>query len=131
MASRKRWETPLADWDKVRHSTHRILAEIARDRGVISYGDLVARAGHFDGPDSHALAEMLGEINAIEAPYSDEPLLISAVVAHKDDKYPGKGFFAAAVHLGMEVPAGDEEQRIFWVTQLERIHEAYGRRGDR
>lgn len=127
----KRWEIPIAEWGRIRDRVHDVLREVARGRDVISYSSLVARVGHFDGPDSHALAEMLGEINAIEAPYSDEPLLISAVVTHKDDKYPGKGFFAAAAHLGMEVPAGDEEQRIFWATQLERVHEAYGRRGDR
>lgn len=127
----KRWEIAVADWDAIRDELHRTLKSVALSRGVISYSDLVARVGHFDWPGSRALADMLGEINAVEPPYAGVPLFISAVVTHEDDKYPGKGFFAAAAHLGMDVLASDEEQRIFWARQLERVHQAHGRHGDR
>lgn len=127
----KRWEIYGFDWGRIQGLLQSELRAIARVRELVSYSQLVARVGHFDGPDSHALAEMLGEINGIEPPYDREPLLLSAVVTHKDDKYSGKGFFSAASYLGMAVSTDDDEQRIFWVHQLERVHKAYGRGGDR
>jgi hypothetical protein len=127
----RRWEIPVADWDRIRDVVHDELRGVARARELISYSDLVRKVGHFSGPDSHALADMLGEINANEDKFGGEPLLISAVVTHKDDKYPGVGFFSAAAHLGCEVPTGDAEQRVFWASELERVHLAYGRNGDR
>ena len=104
---------------------------MARRRGIVSYSDLVTSVPYFSGPDSHALAHMLGEINGVEAAYNGRALFISAVVTHKHDAYLGVGFFTAASELGLEVPGGDAERRAFWAVELERVHEAYGRGGDR
>jgi hypothetical protein len=126
-----RWEIPNDDWDRVREQVLGAIRSTARDRELVSYTRLVDRVGHFSGPDSHALAEMLGEINAMEPPFEGTPLLISAVVTHNDDNHPGVGFFTAAEHLGLTVPRRDEDQRVFWANELERVHRAYGRGGDR
>jgi hypothetical protein len=107
------------------------LRSVARHGRTISYSELVTRIPHFSGPDSHALAAMLGEINAVEVPYEGAPLLISAVVTHKDEPYPLVGFFTAAAHLGATVPPDDLGRRTFWAHELERVHRAYGRGGDR
>lgn len=131
MPDPKRWEIGESDWKLVCEAVHRGLISVARSDQTISYSDLVGRVGYFAGPDSHALAEMLGEINAVEPHYKGEPLLISAVVTHKGDKYPGGGFFSAAAHLGKAVPTDDAERRVFWASELAFVHEAYGRRGDR
>jgi hypothetical protein len=126
-----RWEIDEADWDFAKQAVRRELEKGARIHDTISYSDLVANVGYFSGPDSHALARMLGEINAEERPYKGQPLLLSAVVTHKNDKYPGVGFFTVAEDLGMSVPTGDEQQRIFWAGELDLVFEAYSRRGDR
>ena len=131
MPKPKRWEIDQGDWKRILEAVHREMISIARGGQTISYSDLVGRVGYFAGPDSHALTEMLGEINAAEPRYKAEPLLISAVVTHKDDKYPGVGFFSAAAYLGKAVPMGDAEQQFFWASELALVHEAYGRRGDR
>jgi hypothetical protein len=127
----RRWEIEEGQWDRVRDEVHEELRRVARRGDVISYGDLVRKVGHFSGVDSHALAEMLGEINRDEPNYRGDPLLISAVVTHKDDKYPGHESFSAAAHLGKAVPNGDEEQRIFWAKELSLVHKAFSRGGDR
>lgn len=127
----KRWEIPVKDWDRIVGLVQTELRSVARQRTLVSYSDLVSRVPSFSGPDSHALADMLGEVNSIEEPYEGHPLLISAVVTHKDDRYPGVGFFAAATHLGLNVPEDDMGRRTFWAQELERVHEAYSRRGDR
>jgi len=131
MGSTTRWEIDQADWDLVKAAVRRQMVVSARNRTTLSYTELVDEVGHFSGPDSHALAEMLGEINAEEDFYKDRPLLLSAVVTHKNDAYPGVGFFAAAEHLGRSVPRADEQRRIFWAKELELVFEAYGRLGDR
>ena len=127
----KRWEIDEADWEMVREAVNVQLRSAARASTTISYSDLVANVGYFSGPDSHALAAMLGEINGQEPPYKDRPLLLSAVVTHKDDAFPGVGFFTAAEQLGKSVPKSDEERRVFWARELDLVIEAYSRRGDR
>jgi hypothetical protein len=127
----KRWEIAEQDWDQVVEEVRAELRSVARRGGTISYSELVSRVPRFSGPDSRALAAMLGEVNEQEPPYEGGPLLISAAVTHKDDKYPGVGFFTVASHLGMTVPNDDAGQRIFWAHELERVHRAYGRGGDR
>ena len=131
MSPATRWEIDEADWDLAKTAVKRRLVASARASSTLSYSELVHEVGYFSGPDSHALAEMLGEINAEEDPYKDQPLLLSAVVTHKNDAYPGVGFFSAAEYLGKSVPRADEERRVFWAKELEAVFEAYGRSGDR
>lgn len=132
MSSQKmRWEIALEKWDSADALVVAELRSVATRRDVNSYSDLVGRVGYFSGPDSHALADMLGEINEAERLYKSAPLLLSASVTHKHDKYPGVGFFDAAKALGLQVPSGDEEMRVFRAVEMERVHEAYGSKGDR
>jgi hypothetical protein len=131
------WEIDDAVWEKVCDRVRSQLQIVARVRGTVSYSDLVievnAGAGEgerFESPRSHALADMLGQINASEKLYLGEPLLLSAVVVYFDEPYPGVGFFASAKHLGCAVPDDDIGQRVFWGREIERVWEAYGRKGD-
>ena len=127
----KSWEVSETDWPAIMSKVRAVLESTARDRSTLSYSDLVQRVPGFSGPDSHALAKMLGDTNASERVYKGAPLLLSAVVVHKHDMYPGGGFFAAARHLGVAVPESDERRRIMWAEELARVHEAYGSKGDR
>lgn len=129
------WEIDDTAWDEVRDTVLAVLKDVGRRRMTISYGDLVARVGgekgqRFDRPNSSALTRMLGQINSAEPIYHNEPLMISAVVVHVDDRNPGSGSFVAAEELGFAVPKDGIEQRNFWAQQLERVWGAYGKDSD-
>ena len=79
----------------------------------------------FDGPDSHALAEMLGEIGEYCATRGEPccQLLRSTPVAIKQNE-PGPGFYRAAPRLGLlSDSATIDECRIFWARERERCFE--------
>lgn len=129
------WEINEASWDLVAERLHSRLEKTARQKTTITYGSLVggldaSDGERFEGPQSHALAHMLGQLNAMEKPYKGTPLLLSAVVVHVGDTYPGGGFFAAAEALGCTIPEDDVGRRAFWGREVERVWEAYGRKGD-
>lgn len=129
------WEINEESWDQVAEGVRRRLETTGRQRTTITYSDLVSAVDgpegqRFEGPHSHALAHMLGQLNGMEKPYQGTPLLLSAVVVHVGDTYPGGGFFAAAEALGCTIPDDDVGRRAFWGREVERVWEAYGRKGD-
>lgn len=73
MSSATRWEIDQADWDLVKTAVKRHMVASARARTTLSYTEPVNALGHFSGPDSHALAVMLGEISSEEDVYKVSP----------------------------------------------------------
>jgi hypothetical protein len=113
-----RWEVADADWDRIRDRLRAVLEQTARSGDLVSYGELVQDVPEIDGPHSHALAEMLGEISA-QCHAEGRPLL-SAVVTYKERDSPGPGFFAAAKRLGKDPGRSAEARDAFWIREVRR-----------
>jgi len=122
-----RWEVEDQDWDRVRAQLQESLLEVARQRELIAYSDLIQHAPEIDGPHSYALAEMLGEISA---QCDDEGLpLLSALVVYKDKNKqgPGPGFYEAAKRLGYSSGSNASAREDFWVREVTRCHDQWAR----
>lgn len=118
-----RWEVEDEDWDRVRDQLKESIIEVARRDGLIAYSDLIRDVPEIDGPQSHALAEMLGEIGG--QCYAEGVPLLSSLVVYKDrDKRgPGPGFYEAAERLGLSVGSNALAREDFWWRQAAKCHE--------
>lgn len=117
------WEIPVAAWGSLRDSVRSILVRVAKARdGFITYTDLVNETGYFKGPESHALAEILGEICARDHP---APML-SSLVVYRDYSGPGMGFFRMAKLLErLDDISNDAVRDKFWLEEVKRCREHY------
>ena len=117
------WEIPVAVWGSLRDNVRSILVRVAKARdGFITYTDLVNETGYFKGPESHALAEILGEICARDHP---APML-SSLVVYKDYSGPGMGFFRMAKLLErLDDISNDAVHDKFWLEEVKRCREHY------
>lgn len=120
-----RWEVEDDDWDRVREHLRTTLLEVAQRESLISYSDLIVDVPEIDGPDSHALAEMLGEISAHS--HDEGKPLLSALVVYKDKNKlgPGPGFFDAAKRLGISVGSAATARNDFWSLEVKKCHEQW------
>lgn len=116
-----RWEVEDEDWDRVRDELMASITEVARKRGLIAYSDLIRDVPEIEGPLSHALAEMLGEIG--QRCHSEGLPLLSALVVNKDKGIPGPGFFEAAVRLKLLTSSNAQARDEFWLRQVAKCHE--------
>jgi len=106
--------------DRLEHS--------ARHGDPIAYSKLVSGLG-FAGPNSHALADMLGEIGA-ECADHGAPLLSAVAVYMSGERQgePGPGFYAMSKHLGLLSSSATEVEALtFWGNEAERCFEFYRR----
>jgi hypothetical protein len=86
---------------------------------LIAYSNLVSGLP-FEGPHSHALAEMLGEINE-ECVGRREPLLaaIAVYISGESKDEPGPGFYASAIDLKkLDREASKSDQFDFWAIEV-------------
>lgn len=112
------------EWDELlRHATE-VLTEVARGRGMITYGDLsrmLARRVPSTPLDPHygPMPHLLDEVNRhVRERQPDAPLL-TALVVGADTNRPGGGFFKLAEDLGYSVVDRD----VFWAGQVEACHD--------
>ena len=96
------------------------LKQVARDQGLITYGELAPLADlHMELiSDRNKIAGILGDISTRE--HSCGHPLLSAVVVHGSDMIPGKGFFTLAVEVG--IYDGSDDLRFF-SDELKKVHE--------
>lgn len=122
-----RWEVEDEDWDRVRDQLRATILEVARLEGLISYSDLIRDVPEIEGPHSHALAAMLGEIGS--HCHADGLPLLSALVVYKDKNKngPGAGFYEAAELLGYNVSSNAMARDRFWCREVERCHQQWAR----
>jgi hypothetical protein len=115
---RKNFEHGLGEmaWREAKKEALAALKQRAKTVTPITYSDLV---GHITAvrlePHDFRLAHFLGEISA-EEHEAGRPL-ITALVVHKHDLQPGKGFFELARSLGFSVL--DEVQ--FWTNEISKL----------
>jgi len=125
-----RWEVPVETWAEVREVVRERLVRSARMPHLIAYSNLAAGLP-FEGPHSHALAAMLGEINR-ECVGRGEPLLaaVAVYISGQSKDEPGPGFYVSAMELGkLKRGTSKEEQRDFWAMETGRCFDYWkGRR---
>jgi len=111
----------LSDWENAKSEMRNILIEIAKKQDIIPYSELVKRVQIISlEASSYALADMLGEISTTEDAAGRG--MLSAVVVHKDDNLPGKGFFELGRILGRDI----SEKEEFWVDEVKRVYSSWG-----
>ena len=122
-------EIPADRWDAVAATVRARLRRSARRGRRIAYRTLIAGLP-FSGPNSHALAEMLGEIST-ESVAAGGPMLSAVAVYLSSDERgtPGPGFYSLATTLGRLAPnAGEVERYWFWRNEVQRCFGHAGRR---
>jgi len=99
-------------------SVYEKLKQVARARGLVTYGEIAPLAGlGITSPRDPRLGKILREICAYETQHG-RPML-GAVVVHKADRRPGKGFFKGAGALGLFF---EGDKLAFWEHELNRVH---------
>jgi hypothetical protein len=116
------WEVREEDWDRLARNVRKILKDYARRGATLQYRPLAARFPELEGPNSHALHQLLGEIST-EAHATGNGLL-SAVVVAKATGIPGPGFFDWAKTLGYSVGDDPSDRKRFWKERLEEVYAA-------
>ncbi len=99
------------------------LIEVAKNRMVVFYAE-IGELLDFSMDNPHhrrELGRILGEISTDED-RSGSPLL-SAIVVHKDNHLPGKGFFELARELGKLKPGEDND--AFYASELKSVFEEW------
>lgn len=105
-----------ADWDKAKAEMRQILIAAAKATTWISYDDLAAQMHTIHlKPFAEAMVVMLAQISVEENAAGRG--LLSAVVVHKENQTPDKGFFQLARQLGRDVTDTD----MFWLTELDSV----------
>ncbi|MGO8450663.1 hypothetical protein ACC779_12200 [Rhizobium ruizarguesonis] len=109
-----------ADWKKAKAEALTVLRQRAKRADPITYSDLVSKISAVRmEPHDPRLAHFLGEISA-EEHESGRPL-ITALVVHKHDLQPGKGFFELARSRGYSFI--DEIE--FWSDQIDLLRKQW------
>jgi len=101
-----------------------VLKDTARRKGVITYSEIAPLANLDMSNVDHR--EEMGKILGIISTYEHQqgrPML-SAIVVHREDNMPGKGFFQLAETLGLLKARQDKIG--FWCKEVARVHNSWG-----
>jgi hypothetical protein len=108
-------------WDKAKAEARGILEQIAKAKGgPIFYSELSRRIAAINfQPDGHDFHGLLGQLSE-ESDLNSKGLL-SALVVHKEDGRPGRGFFVLAKELGRDV----SNPEACWVSELDLVYRRF------
>lgn len=111
---------PETDWRRAKDEARAAMTKRARLGRTMTYTDLCNEisAISFD-PHDPRLPHFLGEISTEED--AEGRGMLTAVVVHKHDGQPGKGFFELARSLGR--PVVNEEDA--WITEINKLQDIY------
>lgn len=113
---------PKDKWDAAKEEIRAVLVAAAKQRQLITYGDLVNKVKAIDIPaHGPAIGTILGEISA-EEDARGRGMLTVIVVHRYGDMEPGPGFFDLARNLGRDT----SDLTKCWIEELKRVH-AYWR----
>jgi len=104
-------------WNAAKEEMRKVLIARAEKRQTISYSELadVVQSIRLE-PDSHALADLLGEISSEEDAVGHG--MLTVIVVHKNgDMQPGPGFFGLAQELGRDTSNIEK----CWVDEFNRV----------
>jgi hypothetical protein len=105
----------------------RWLIAVAAGRGTVPYSEVGERFGIEEG---YKWAEVAREVGAIsEYEIEHERPMLSVVVVHKEDGFPGEGFFTWALDLGrMKRTKKDPKNKVeFFVDELKAAHDYWSK----
>jgi len=110
-------------WDSYVTDAQKILVEIARQRAMITYGELAERMTTIRvEPYDLTLWEIIGDVSRQEEAVGRG--LLSVVVVHKHgDMEPGHGFFELARHYRRDL----SDRTKCFVDELHRVHRVWSR----
>ena len=108
-----------SEWERGKVEITEILRKLAKERGMIAYGDLSRRLSTIEiGPHDPAMGEILGEISKSED--AEGRGMLSALVVHmQNDLEPGNGFYTCAESLGRDV----SNRQACWITEMHKVHD--------
>lgn len=122
------------EWDQLIDAGHEVLINVARLGTTTTYTDLNAALKERTGlkgfdfsreADRAAMGYLLGRIVDKDRETNPE-LMISALVIYVNGADAGSGFYSKAKEVGLLKDGMDRLE--FWVRQLDRIQDRYGRR---
>ena len=120
------------EWDEAVSQCRNALyhwAPAGQPRSYTDLARLVTAIPWPEGPHTHygqQLGRLLGQVAINELDIQEDRPLISALVSGKVDNQPAEGFWSLLNDLG--VPVGHAQRDEFWVKELLRCSEVYGRR---
>lgn len=111
---------PPAIWLAAKKEARQAMIQTASARRTMTYTQLAEKitAIAFD-PRDFLLAVLLDEISRDEERAGNN--MLTAVVVHKYDGYPGAGFFKLAKQLGRNTSC----RITFWAKELSKVHEVW------
>lgn len=105
-------------WEAAKDEACMVMRARARRGHPISYSDLVSEIESVSmDPHDPRLAHFLGQISRAE--HEAGRGLLTAVVVHKHDGFPGDGFFELAESLGRSVA----DREGCWIIEMERLRD--------
>lgn len=112
---------PESDWETAKEQARQAMVKRARRGRTMTYTDLCSEieAISFD-PHDPRLPHFLGQISTEEDAAGRG--MLTAVVVHKHDGQPGKGFYDLARKLGRSVLVEEET----WIAELGNLENLYG-----
>jgi hypothetical protein len=111
---------PESDWRLAKGQARAAMIKRAKRGATMTYTDLCNEISALPfAPHDQRLAHFLGEISTEED--ANGRGLLTAVVVHKHDGWPGPGFFDLARSLGRTV-TDEEKMWIDEITKLRRVH---------
>jgi hypothetical protein len=112
-------------WEAAKAEGKAALADCARTKTLISYGDLMQRISSisFQTPHDRRLPQFLAEISTEEA-QAGRGMMTAMVVSMDREGRPGRGFFKLAKRLGYDV--SDPEK--FWREEVNRVFASWENR---
>ena len=115
------WGHRLELWNAAMVEARDALEKVAKaGHAPIFYGQLNRKIASISfEPNGHDFHGLLGQLS--EESDQEGKGMISALVVHKEDGQPGKGFFTLAKTLGRDVSDPDK----CWSEELKRVYRAF------
>ncbi len=104
-----------AEWEVMREAMRVELIEVAKQRRIITYGDLALLLPVYIHPGSYAFTRLLSQVCAA-ADQAGEGSLCALVVS-KSTGIPGAGFFRGMAEQGIDV----SDFQDYWQAEVERV----------
>jgi hypothetical protein len=115
------WGYRVELWNAAKAEAKSVLEKVAKaGSDLIFYSELNRKiiSIRFE-PDGHDFHGLLGQLS--EESDEEGKGMISALVVHKEDRRPGKGFFTLAKALGRDVSDTDK----CWADEVKRVYAAF------
>lgn len=120
--SSSRFGLSESEWNSALTEVRDAILEAARERRMISYGEVASRVSTISlEPHSALMNHLLGTI--FEEEHAAGRPALTSIVTHKyGDKEPGSGFYEMARSFGYKF----NEPYLFWAAQVQAVFKLHG-----